>query len=114
MPYAWEGHTMAELLEGVTLSAMTLRHVPILDRIEAAGKAGFGGIGARLSDYQDAIKDGYSLAAIDEKLEEHDVRITEIEFLRQWIGQQHNRAYRQQEEQLLELANHWNAHHMNV
>ncbi len=105
---------MAELLKDVTLSAMTLRHVPILDRIEAAGKAGFGGIGARLSDYEDAVNDGYSLNAIDEKLEEHDVRVTEIEFLRNWIGRQGNREYRQQEEQVLELANHWNAHHMNI
>ncbi len=105
---------MSELLKDVTLSVMTLRNTPLLDRIEAAGEAGFGGIGVRLSDYENAIQNGYSQAAIDEKLEEHGVAITEIEFLRHWIGLENKGAYRRQEEQILELANHWNVRHMNV
>lgn len=101
-------------LQDITLSVMNLRHADLFSRIRAAASAGFGNIGIRLSDYENALASGHSPVQIDDILEEYDLQIKEIEFERHWIGQDQNPDYREREERLMTMAGHFGARHLNI
>jgi sugar phosphate isomerase/epimerase len=98
----------------LTLSVMTLRKATLLERIEAAGIAGFQGIGWRLEDFIGAERDGLSASAVVRLLRAAKMRAPEIEFFREWIGREDDAAYRAQEDRLFDLAGRLGSRHINV
>lgn len=70
----------------LTLSALTLRAAGFEDRVRAAAAAGFTGIGLRGDDYLAARAAGLDDAALRRIIAEAGLRVTEVEFLRDWTG----------------------------
>lgn len=104
------------LLQNMTLSVMTLRNeskepVAFAERVEAVSRAGFGGMGIRLADYQ---QPGVTLDQIEASLEAHGVRASEVEFLRSWVGQHNDPGYRMVESRLFEMADRLDVRQLNV
>jgi sugar phosphate isomerase/epimerase len=89
--------------QDLTLSVMTLRKVEFDVRARAAAAAGFAGIGWRLEDFAgggtETIESGVKL------LTELHLEATELEFLRDWLGREHEPDYQEQERRLWAAAN---------
>ncbi len=100
--------------EELTLSVMTLRNAALTDRIQAAGEAGFQGIGWRLEDFVEAGRAGISEDDVVQLLKTSKVRALEVEFYREWIGRENDAEYQSNEARLLELAGRLGARHINV
>lgn len=94
----------------VTVSIMTLRNTAILERIRAVAAAGCSGVGWRLDDFR-APGSEQDVRAL---LRRTGVQANEIEFFREWIGQENDPAYGASEQELLELAKRLGARHVNV
>ncbi|NLU71019.1 sugar phosphate isomerase/epimerase [Streptomyces sp. HNM0574] len=63
---------------------MTLRTAGFAARAGAAASAGFDGIGLRIGDYREARRQGWSDRDMQDLLERHGLRVTEVELLRSW------------------------------
>lgn len=96
------------------LSALTLRSASFADRIPAAGKAGFAGIGMGAADYLDARRSGFSETDIGEYVAAHGLRVVELEFLRDWWADPDTRGMRLEEDILFHLAGLLGAEQINV
>lgn len=96
------------------LSALTLRSAGFADRIPAAAGAGFCGIGMGAADYLDARRHGFSEEDIAEFIRSHDLRVVELEFLRDWWADADTRGMRLEEDILFHLAALLGAEQINV
>ena len=63
----------------------TIPAAPIRERVEAASRAGFGGISLFASDYREAKRDGWSDGDLRSLLEDHALEIAELDPLLRWI-----------------------------
>ncbi len=116
---------MARLLsrEDLIASHYTLSGAGVLEparfsfeeRVAAAARAGFAGIGIEASSYVLARKNGLSDRDMQAVLREHDIVVGEIEFLYDWAhgGTRGERA-RRLEDRLYEMADLFQPHHLNV
>ena len=119
MPKAFDASTAdAAAWPGATpplfLSALTLRSASFADRIPAAGRAGFAGIGMGAADYLDARRSGFSETEIGEYITTHGLRVVELEFLRDWWADADTRGMRLEEDILFHLASLLGAEQINV
>lgn len=98
----------------LTLSAMTLRHVHLADRIQAAANAGFQGYSWRLEDFDapDDHKQGESELLQVALLS--GLKATEVEYFRDWVSLDNEPEYKIRENHLFSLAKQLGSHRLNV
>ena len=84
-------------------------------RVEAAAAAGFSAIGLHGGDYASCRAAGLSDAQMRGMLDDHGIRVAELEFLVNWLdtGEQEARA-RVREERVYAAADAFGARHMTV
>lgn len=69
----------------LTISSYTLgTEINFEDRVKIAKEAGYDGIGLRAETYMLAVKQGYSDEWMLEILAEHDMKVTEVEYITLW------------------------------
>lgn len=69
----------------LTISSYTLgTEINFEDRVKIAKEAGYDGIGLRAETYMLAVKQGYSDDRMLEILAEHDMKVTEVEYITLW------------------------------
>lgn len=69
----------------LTISSYTLgTEINFEDRVKIAKEAGYDGIGLRAETYMLAVKQGYSDERMLEILAEHDMKVTEVEYITLW------------------------------
>lgn len=72
----------------LTISSYTLgTEINFEDRVKIAKEAGYDGIGLRAETYMLAVKQGYSDERMLEILAEHDMKVTEVEYITLWADQ---------------------------
>ena len=101
--------------EHLVLSHFTLgRHHDITDRVTAADRAGYDGIGLYIGDYERLRRDD-QLGLLDELLAEHDMPLTDIEVLRGWgtVGLA-DEAYAAQEDTAFEMADRFGCRYVQA
>jgi sugar phosphate isomerase/epimerase len=98
----------------LTLSAMTLRHTRLADRLQAAGIAGFQGFGWRLEDFD--VPHGHELGEfrLIQLAQSSGLKATEAEYLRHWVGREHEKQFQAQEHHLFQLARRLETRRLNV
>lgn len=78
----------------ITISSWTLGdQCKFEDRVAAAKKAGFDGIGLRAETYVDALAEGLHDEDILNILDKYEMKVTEVEYIVQWA--EDNRSYEQ-------------------
>lgn len=102
-------------MDDLVLSSGTLHGVSFADRVTAAAKAGFEGVGLRKSDYKEAVLSGLGDDDLLAVLDDHGVRVVELESLFDWAmdGERGRRA-RRVEESFFALADLFAARHLVV
>jgi sugar phosphate isomerase/epimerase len=89
--------------------------VPFEDRVAAAGRAGYAGLGLLVDDYEALLAAGRSDAELRTILADHGQRVFEIEFLYDWMCFDEREAFaRSLEARLLRMAAALGARHMNI
>ena len=69
----------------LTISSYTLgTEINFEDRVKIAKEAGYDGIGLRAETYMLAVKQGYSDERMLEILAEHNMKVTEVEYITLW------------------------------
>jgi sugar phosphate isomerase/epimerase len=69
----------------LTISSYTLgTEINFEDRVKISKEAGYDGIGLRAETYMLAVKQGYSDERMLEILAEHDMKVTEVEYITLW------------------------------
>ena len=72
-------------LHPITISSWTLGdQCSFEERVQAAKKAGYEGIGLRAETYVDALNEGLKDSDILAILEKYDMKVTEVEYIVQW------------------------------
>jgi sugar phosphate isomerase/epimerase len=104
-------------------SAYTLSGAPVFapprfsfaERVAAAAKAGFAGIGLAVEDYAACRERGMSDREMRRILDDHGVRAAELEFLQNWwADDDHGRRARLNEDLFYAAADALGSRHMNV
>ena len=85
------------------------------ERVAAAAGAGFTGIGMHWEDYDALRADGRSDDDLRVVLDEHGLRVVEIEFLWDWmLDGDRGRESREMEAKLLAMTDVFAPHHLNI
>jgi len=108
--WSWSMSSPDELI----LSVLTLRNASFAKRVLAAAAAGFTGIGIGVTDYLNARRDGFSEEQLAEYVARADLRVVELEFLRDWWAEPDTRGARLEEDLLFYLADLLGARQINV
>src|SRR5215469_3608053 len=104
-------------------SSYTLSGAPVFEpprfsfaeRVAAAAKAGFAGIGAAIEDYPACRERGMSDTEMRRILDDHGIRAAELEFLQNWwCADERGWRARAQEELFYAAADALGARHINV
>ncbi len=98
----------------ITISSWTLGdQCKFEDRVAAAKKAGYEGIGLRAETYVDALNEGLFDSDILEILKKHDMKVSEVEYIVQWA--EDNRSYEQKykEQMCFHMCELFNVGHIN-
>ena len=98
----------------LVLSVLTVRNATFAHRVLAAAAAGFTGIGLGAADYLNARRAGFSEEQLGEYIARHDLRVMEVEFLRDWWAEADTRGARLEEDLLFYLADLLGATRLNV
>ena len=98
----------------LVLSVLTVRNATFAHRVLAAAAAGFTGIGLGAADYLNARRAGFSEEQLGEYVARHDLRVMEVEFLRDWWAEADTRGARLEEDLLFYLADLLGATQLNV
>jgi sugar phosphate isomerase/epimerase len=98
--------------DALTLSALTLgRDAGFEERVAAAARAGFVGIGLRAEDYLHAVASGLNDADLQTVLDRYGMVVTEVELLTEWVGAPGRRA---KEEAIFHIARTFGVHHLTA
>ena len=104
-------------------SSYTLAGAPVFelprfsfaDRVAAAARASFAGIGVAGEDYAACRERGMTDAEMRRILDDHGVRAAELEFLQNWwLADERGRRSRLNEDRFYAAADAFGARHMNV
>lgn len=101
-------------LSPITISSWTLGdQCTFEDRVKAAKKAGYEGIGLRAETYVDALQEGLTDQDILAILDKYDIKVTEVEYIVQWAEE--NRSYEQKykEQMCFHMCDLFNVGHIN-
>lgn len=100
----------------LTVSSYTLgTEVSFEERVKAAKKAGYEGIGLRAENYIDAMHAGLKDKDLLEILERHEMQVTEVEYITMW-GCRETRDFAQQakEQMCFHMAKLFGVNHINI
>ncbi len=98
----------------ITISSWTLGdQCKFEDRVAAAKKAGYDGIGLRAETYVDALNEGLFDEDILAILKKYDMKVTEVEYIVQWA--EDNRSYEQKykEQMCFHMCGLFDVKHIN-
>ena len=118
-----ESHERALGRDDLIASSYTLSGAPVFEpprfsftqRVAAAAKAGFAGIGVAIEDYASIRERGMTDGEIRRVLDDHGIRAAELEFLQDWWHQgERGRRSRANEDLFYAAADGLGARHMNV
>src|SRR3954447_12705321 len=98
----------------LVLSVLTVRNATFAHRVLAAAAAGYTGIGLGAADYLNARRAGFSEEQLGEYVARHDLRVMEVELLRDWWAEADTRGARLEEDLLFYLAELLGATQLNV
>jgi sugar phosphate isomerase/epimerase len=84
---------------------------PFAERVASAAAAGFAAIGLDSRDYAACREAGHSDAEMRSVLDDHGIRVAELEFVADWLDEP---RVRQSEERLYAAADAFGARHINV
>ena len=95
--------------------AMKPARFPFAERVAAAAAAGYAAIGLDSADYAASREAGHSDAEMRKVLDDHGIRVAELEFVADWLDDQHQppRA-RKIEDRLYAAADAFGARHLNA
>lgn len=100
----------------LVVCANTLRTADFPTRVQAAGPAGFAGIGLRISDYQQARDAGLSDRDMTLLLDNHGLQLVELEGVWDWVRSNqslHSQAG-PEEATILHMAEAFGCRHVNI
>jgi len=88
---------------------------PFAERVAAAARAGFAGIGLAIEDYATCREHGMSDAEMRRILDDHRIRVAELEFLQDWWDDdERGRRARANEDVCYAAADALGSRHINV
>jgi len=101
-----------------TLSGASVFELPrfgLAERVAAASKAGFSGIGLAIEDYANCRRRGMSDTEMRTILDDHGIRAAELEFLQNWWHEDdRGRRARADEDLFYAAADAFGSRHLNV
>ncbi|MEN1217831.1 sugar phosphate isomerase/epimerase, partial [Listeria monocytogenes] len=99
----------------ITISSYTLgTEVSFPKRVKVAAENGFDGIGLRAENYVDALAAGLTDEDMLRILDEHNMKVTEVEYITQWGTAEDRTAEQQKKEQTtFHMARLFGVKHIN-
>lgn len=99
----------------ITIASYTLgTEVSFPERVRIAAEAGFEGIGLRAENYVDARNAGLTDEDMLRILDEHQIKVTEVEYITQWGSfEDRTEAQQEKEQTTYHMARLFNVKHIN-
>lgn len=98
----------------ITISSWTLGdQCTFEERVFAAKKAGFEGIGLRAETYVDALNEGLFDSDILAVLEKYGMKVTEVEYIVQWAEEQRSYEQKYKEQICFHMCGLFGVNHIN-
>ncbi len=98
----------------ITISSWTLGdECKFEDRVIAAKKAGYDGIGLRAEIYVDALNEGLYDQDILDILAKHDMKVTEVEYIVQWADDKRSYEQKYKEQMCFHMCRLFNVKQIN-
>ncbi|MFJ6792681.1 sugar phosphate isomerase/epimerase family protein [Streptomyces sp. NPDC091268] len=98
----------------LTISSLTLGEAPFRERVRAAAAAGFRAVGLSVEAYREARRGGLDDAGMRAVLDEHGIRLGEVEFLSDWAPGGGEDVPTPKEETAFHIARTFGADHINA
>ena len=101
-------------LHPITISSWTLGdQCSFEERVQAAKKAGYEGIGLRAETYVDALNEGLKDSDILAILEKYDMKVTEVEYIVQWAEEHRSYEQKYKEQICFHMCQLFGVRHIN-
>ena len=101
-------------LHPITISSWTLGdQCSFEERVQAAKKAGYEGIGLRAETYADALYEGLKDSDILAILEKYDMKVTEVEYIVQWAEEHRSYEQKYKEQICFHMCQLFGVRHIN-
>ena len=101
-------------LHPITISSWTLGdQCSFEERVQAAKKAGYEGIGLRAETYADALNEGLKDRDILAILEKYDMKVTEVEYIVQWAEEHRSYEQKYKEQICFHMCQRFGVRHIN-
>ena len=101
-------------LHPITISSWTLGdQCSFEERVQAAKKAGYEGIGLRAETYADALNEGLTDSDILAILEKYDMKVTEVEYIVQWAEEHRSYEQKYREQMCFHMCQLFGVRHIN-
>ena len=101
-------------LHPITISSWTLGdQCSFEERVQAAKKAGYEGIGLRAETYADALNEGLTDRDILAILEKYDMKVTEVEYIVQWAEEHRSYEQKYKEQICFHMCQLFGVRHIN-
>lgn len=101
-------------LHPITISSWTLGdQCSFEERVQAAKKAGYEGIGLRAETYADALNEGLKDSDILAILEKYDMKVTEVEYIVQWAEEHRSYEQKYKEQICFHMCQLFGVRHIN-
>ena len=101
-------------LHPITISSWALGdQCSFEERVQAAKKAGYEGIGLRAETYADALNEGLTDSDILAILEKYDMKVTEVEYIVQWAEEHRSYEQKYKEQICFHMCQLFGVRHIN-
>ena len=101
-------------LHPITISSWTLGdQCSFEERVQAAKKTGYEGIGLRAETYADALNEGLKDSDILAILEKYDMKVTEVEYIVQWAEEHRSYEQKYKEQICFHMCQLFGVRHIN-
>lgn len=101
-------------LHPITISSWTLGdQCSFEERVQAAKKVGYEGIGLRAETYADALNEGLTDRDILAILEKYDMKVTEVEYIVQWAEEHRSYEQKYKEQICFHMCQLFGVRHIN-
>ena len=98
----------------ITVSSWTLGdRCGFEERVAAAKRAGFEGIGLRAETYVDALNEGLFDSDLLAILKKYDIRVTEVEYIVQWAEERRSYEQKYKEQMCFHMCELFGVNHIN-
>ncbi|ATG97975.1 sugar phosphate isomerase/epimerase [Lacticaseibacillus paracasei] len=103
------------LTHPITVSSWTLGdQCKFEDRVKAAAKAGYDGIGLRAETYVDALNEGLTDQGILAILDQYHIKCTEVEYIVQWCEEPRTYEQKYKEQTCFHMCHLFGVEHINT